>query len=62
MTYDTWKLATPPEYDITPEEERWALQEQLLRDAIACALADNRAELSRETVRFIVLQELERAA
>jgi hypothetical protein len=66
-SYDAWKLATPPEYDITPEEERAleerdALQEQCLRDAIAAVLADERGELSRDTIRRIVREELERLA
>lgn len=48
--YDAWKLATPPEYDTTPEQER-ALQEEqyqqeeALREAVAIALADEPGRL-----------------
>jgi hypothetical protein len=59
--YDAWKLANP--YDTTPEqereaEERHADQMDRLRDAIACALADERGDLYRADVRRIVIEEL----
>lgn len=61
--YDAWKLATPPEYEITGEEERALeenreMQEQNLRDAISSALADERGDLYRADIRRIVIEEL----
>ena len=61
--YDAWKLATPPEYEMTAEQEREledqrAMEEQRLRDAIACALADERGGMYLATVRRIVIEEL----
>jgi hypothetical protein len=61
--YDAWKLATPPEYEMTTEQERAQeedreIQEQNLRDAIACVLADNRGDIYLMDVRRIVVEEL----
>lgn len=61
--YDAWKLATPPHYEMTPEQEceledQLALEEQRLRDAIACALADERGGMYLATVRRVVVEEL----
>ncbi len=59
--YDAWKLEGPPE--MTPEEEREMeerdhQQKQDLRDAIAAALLDNRADIYLSDIRQIVIEEL----
>ena len=67
--YDAWKLATPPEYEIAEEEERamelaWQDREDALRAAVEDAITDARegdAQLSRDNIRHIVLQELAKA-
>jgi len=67
--YDAWKLATPPEYEITEEEERamelaWQDREDALRAAVADAITDARegdAQLSHGNIRHIVLEELAKA-
>jgi len=61
--YDAWKLATPPEYEASPEQEREmqyreAGQRADLRDAIATALADYRCDLYLADVRRVVIEEL----
>jgi len=43
--YDAWKLATPPEYDITPDQERRMEDEETRRLAIEEAIAACNAEL-----------------
>ena len=56
--YDAWKLATPPEYENSAEEEaaytaewdRRANRKLILREALECALADERDDLTKEEV------------
>jgi hypothetical protein len=61
--YDAWKLATPPEDDITPEQERameqerWE-QEERLREAVADAMHNERGGLYLSGIRKIVIEEL----
>ncbi len=55
--YDAWKLATPPEYDITPEQEREIEDEQRrdeFREAIEACIEDNRHGLTGMEVFEIV--------
>lgn len=59
--YDAWKLACP--YDMTAEQEARAIerdneQQDDLREQIAAALVDYRADLYLATVRRIVIEEL----
>jgi hypothetical protein len=61
--YDAWKLATPPECDLTSEqeraleEERWE-QEERLREAVADAMHNERGNLYLADIRKIVVEEL----
>lgn len=53
--YDAWKLATPPEYEITPEEERAmedarAALRQEFRENVECAIHEERGDLTFEEV------------
>ena len=61
--YDAWKLATPPEYDITPEQELAAqldyeIAVDNLREAVAATFADERGKLYLADIRKIVIEEL----
>ena len=53
--YDAWKLATPPEYETSPEQEeaewdRIMNMKLNLREALEAALADERGDLTRDEV------------
>ena len=59
--YDAWKLTNPYEMTRAQEremEERHADQIDRLREAIACALSDERGSLYRADVRRVVIEEL----
>lgn len=59
--YDAWKLDNP--YDITAEEEAALIardheQQDDLREQIAAALVDYRADIALADIRQIVIEEL----
>ena len=63
--YDAWKtdLSGTPYEGMTPEQEdalevEQAAEKQNLRDAIACALADERGDIYLADIRQIVIEEL----
>ena len=59
-SYDAWKLATPPEYDITAEEER-ALEEQAqqlqdeFRDNLLDCIHAERGSLTKQQILNVLL-------
>jgi len=59
--YDAWKLASP--HDMTAEQEAAVIakdheQQDDLREQVAAALADYRADIYVATIRQIVIEEL----
>lgn len=56
MSYDSWKLATPEQYERGAPEDPESIYRRKLREALACASRANRIHSTRKLRR--VLEDL----